>query len=395
MAFTTRYAADVEDRESQKYYETRVQEVYDDWLQNKEIHLIDRPTLGVDYKNITTGMVKDFLSTKPQYIKITYTLHWKKTNIKKTQVWANKKKINGKFVLCLYKINCTIMKVQEFRKPKFVLSKSKEGKEPKVMVLPMTGGKGNRKSLMGLLRIESIVQEADYVDENDQEIVCKYFLDIIRDIWKGFHWEPTVEIRLLSKLYKKYLDYKYEVQQFRKIMKARGDVKSTTLGSYPKSNESTPPESPISPTIIGEGGEEGEGSGETGEYTVLDETQASMDDSANLIKDIEDKYKVLRDYRSEVYEQLKILNISPDDPSLRYIEDVPIHLAAYIHALKMGTETVESINEKLDECYMELQQIVKDKGLHNNERTIMDYERLGKRFHDDDEAGKGSKRVRS
>ena len=120
MAFTARYAADNEDRESQKYYEARVQEVYDDWLQNKEIHLIDRPTLGVDYKNITTGMVKDFLSTKPQYIKITYTLHWKKTNIKKTQVWANKKKINGKFVLCLYKINCTIMKVEEFRKPKFV-----------------------------------------------------------------------------------------------------------------------------------------------------------------------------------------------------------------------------------------------------------------------------------
>ena len=58
----------------------------------------------------------------------------------------------------------------------------------------------------------------------------------------------------------------------------------------------------------------------------------------------------------------------------------------------MGTETVESINAKLDECYLGLQEIVKAKGLHNNERTIMDYERLGKRFHDDDEA-KTSKRV--
>lgn len=56
------------------------------------------------------------------------------------------------------------MKVQEFRKPKFVLAKHKEGREPKVMVLPMTGGKGNRKSLMGILKVERIVEEGDYVD---------------------------------------------------------------------------------------------------------------------------------------------------------------------------------------------------------------------------------------
>ena len=109
MAFTSKYAADTDDRESQRVYEEKVKEVYDDWLQNKDIHILEKPTLGKDYKRITTGMVKDFLSTKPQYIKITYNLHWKKTGIKKTQVWSNKTKVKGKFVLCLYKINCTIM----------------------------------------------------------------------------------------------------------------------------------------------------------------------------------------------------------------------------------------------------------------------------------------------
>ena len=48
MSFTSKYSADSDDRETQKTYEARVQEAYDDWLSNKEIHLVERPTMGVD-----------------------------------------------------------------------------------------------------------------------------------------------------------------------------------------------------------------------------------------------------------------------------------------------------------------------------------------------------------
>ena len=207
-----------------KKYEADIGDAYDDWLANKEIHMIPRPSMGHDYKEINTPQIKAFLSSYPEYV--TYTIGWKKTNLKRTQVWSNKKRIEGKFILCVYRVNCTLMKVQKFQTPQFVLSKPKAGKKGRVIVMPMSGGRGNRKTLMGVLSIERITHEEEYTDRPDEEAISDYFLEIIEAVYHdSYNEKPTVDLRLLQPSYKKYLDYKYELTQFRKIMKARGDSK--------------------------------------------------------------------------------------------------------------------------------------------------------------------------
>ena len=199
MSFTQIYSTDSDDREGQKRYEAHVEEAYDDWLANKEIHLIEKPTMGLDYKEMTKPMIKQFLSSHPQYLKITFTVNWKKTNLKRTQVWSQKKRVDGRFILCLYKVNCTIMKVQDYQKPKFLLSKPKNGKTGRVIVMPMTGGKSNRKTIMGVIDVERIQEEDEYTEESDQEVIAKYFLEIVEDLWKDYHWKPTIDFEVIRK----------------------------------------------------------------------------------------------------------------------------------------------------------------------------------------------------
>ena len=154
--------------------------------------------MGLDYKEMTKPMIKQFLSSHPQYLKITFTVNWKKTNLKRTQVWSQKKRVDGRFIFCLYKVNCTIMKVQDYQKPKFLLSKPKNGKTGRVIVMPMTGGKGNRKTIMGVIDVERI-QEDEYTEESDQEVIAKYFLEIVEDLWKDYHWKPTIDFEVIRK----------------------------------------------------------------------------------------------------------------------------------------------------------------------------------------------------
>ena len=292
MSFTSVYSAGPDDREAQKRYESRIEETYDDWLYNKEIHLVEKPSMGLDYKELTKPMIVQFMSSHPQYLKITFTVGWKKTNMKRTQVWSNKKRVDGRFILCLYRVNCTIMKVQHFQKPQFILSKPKNGRKGRVIVMPMSGGKGNRKTIMGNVDIEKIAEEDEYTEESDQEVISRYFLDIVEEVWKAsFNEKPTIDLRLLERSYKQYLDYKYELTQFRKIMKEKGDTKSQTLGTLPSNEtESTPP---ASPNVGGEGS--------SGDYS----SQSEMEDTNNLYKDLEEKNRVLGLIRAEVFDQLK------------------------------------------------------------------------------------------
>ena len=304
MSFTSVYSAGPQDRETQKRYEADIGDAYDDWLSNKEIHLIPKPAMGLDYKQLGKPQIVQFLSSLPQYIKITFTLGWKKTNMKRTQVWSNKKRVEGKFILCVYRVNCTIMKVQHFQKPQFVLSKPKDGKKGRVIVMPMSGGKGNRKTIMGIVDIQRIEEEDEYTDRPDQEVVSDYFLDIIEEVWKpGYSEKPTVDLRLLQQSYKQYLDYKYELTQFRKIMKKRGDSKSQ--------RETTPPASPN----VGES---------SGAYS----SQVEMEDSSNLYKDLEDKNRLLTLIRAEVFDQLAAKDI--DDQDMHYVTDMPITIATMV-----------------------------------------------------------------
>ena len=175
MAFTFKYAADPDDRNAQANYEKKLSDVYDDWLTNKEIHLVNRPTMGVDYKPVRKPTIVEFITSLPEYIKITFCVDRKKIQVKRTQVWQNKQRVPGKSTLCLYRINCIIMKVEHFNKPSFVLSKPKEGVKQKVLVVPMTGGKDNRKSLSGILDLDRVVDEEKLTDLTDQEVICHFF----------------------------------------------------------------------------------------------------------------------------------------------------------------------------------------------------------------------------
>ena len=367
MSFTSVYRAGPQDRETQKRYEADIGDAYDDWLSNKEIHLIPKPSMGLDYKQLGKPQIVQFLSSLPQYIKITFTLGWKKTNMKRTQVWSNKKRVEGKFILCVYRVNCTIMKVQHFQKPQFVLSKPKDGKKGRVIVMPMSGGKGNRKTIMGIVDIQRIEEEDEYTDRPDQEVVSDYFLDIIEEVWKpGYSEKPTVDLRLLQQSYKQYLDYKYELTQFRKIMKKKGDSKSQTLGSLPTSQRETTP--PASPNV--------------GESSGAYSSQVEMEDSSNLFKDLEEKNRLLTLIRAEVFDQLAAKDI--DDQDMHYVTDMAITIATLMHSVRDGTMGLEKCNMELDECYVQLMNIVKSRGLELPSTMITEWDRLRKRFFEDE-----------
>ena len=262
------------------------------------------------------------------------------------------------------------MKVQHFQKPQFILSKPKNGRKGRVIVMPMSGGKGNRKTIMGNVDIEKIAEEDEYTEESDQEVISRYFLDIVEEVWKAsFNEKPTIDLRLLERSYKQYLDYKYELTQFRKIMKEKGDTKSQTLGTLPSNEtESTPP---ASPNVGGEG--------DSGDYS----SQSEMEDSNNLYKDLEDKNRVLGLIRAEVFDQLTKKGI--EDQDMNYVTDVPITLATLLHSVRSNSMSPEACNEQLDVCYIHLIDIAKSRELKIESTMITDYDRLGKRFFEDSE----------
>ena len=369
MSFTSVYSAGPEERERQKKYEADIGDAYQDWLSNKEIHMIPRPSMGLNYKEINSAQIKAFLSTFPEYIKVTYTIGWKQTKLKRTQVWSGKKRVEGKFILCVYQVNCTIMKVQHFQTTQFVLSKPRQGKKGRVIVMPMSGGRGNRKSLMGVLSIERITHEEEYTDRPDEEAVSDYFFDIIEAVWKeSYNEKPTVDLRLLQQNYKKYLDYKYELTQFRKIMKARGDTKSETLGNLPLSQRETTP--PASPSI-------GQTSGETsGAYGP------DMEDSSNLYKNLEDKKRVLMLIRADIYDKLAGQEV--DDQDMHYIENMPVVAATLFQAVIDHSMTLEKCNIELDELHLQLINIAESRGFEIPHAMVAEWDRVRKRWFQDE-----------
>ena len=164
-------------------------------------------------------------------------------------------------------------------------------------------------------------------------------MEIINDVWKTRSWKPTVDIRLLEPGYKKYLDYKYELAQFRKMMLTRGDKRSTTLGTFPKNTSTSTP--PASPGVLNEDEES-----IMSPYKATDQTE--MEDESNLANDIEAKYEILRKIRAELYDHLKELEI--DDQDMNYITDMPLQLllATVMHSFRHGLLDVDKTNDELN-----------------------------------------------
>ena len=108
-----------------------------------------------------------------------------------------------------------------------------------------------------------------------------------------------------------------------------------------------------------------------------------MEDSQNLYKDLEDKDKVLQKIRADVYDQLNLKGI--DDQDMNYVTDVPITLATLLHSVRTGGMSVDACNTELNNCYSQLMDIVKSRGLKIDGSLITDYDRLGKRFFVDSE----------
>ena len=77
---------------------------------------------------------------------------------------------------------------------------------------------------------------------------------------------------------------------------------------------------------------------------------------------------------------------------MNYVTDIPITLATLLHSVRSNSMSPEECNQQLDVCYVHLIDIVKSRDLKIEANMITEYDRLGKRFYEDSEAGPSSKR---
>ena len=401
MAFTARYLATSQQREEWAAYQESLEKEYKEWQNNSDFTIVHKPSIGKYYKALARSEILIFLENHPMIVRFTYCFDFFRTLTKKTPVWYEKKLQKGKYKFCIYRVNLTITTVNHLNNPHFVYTKPKDGKKGKVMLIPITGGKNNRKSLTGCFNAEKIMTD-ELKDQPDDEytephqFVADYFMNIIEEVYGHINEYPTLEIKILSPYYKRKLDQDYSIAQFRRMLKERKETRSGDISDFfPNSTMSSSP--PVTPNVAGTSDYGGGGASYLNDVENVSEAMSS--DKHNLMTDLLAKYSLLKLIRADLIDKVEG-SIHPD--KMDFLAKLQEHgLQQQISVEGVSGESaasIEAINNDFNKDYAETVRIA---GLANVEvldTYVSQYEGLRKRFTDDEErleedAGRG-KRVR-
>ena len=384
MAFTARYLATQKQREEWAEYQDSLSKEYLDWKSNTDFSIVHKPSLGKFYKTLARAEIILFLENHPTIVRFSYCFDFFRTLTKKTPVWYAKKLQKGKYQFCIYKVNLTITTVNHLNNPHFIYTKPKDGKKGRVMLVPITGGKGNRKSLTGVFHAEKIM--TDEFDEMKREngddfpeahqFIADYFMNIVEEVYGTINEYPTLEIKIFTPYYKRKLDQEYAIAQFRRMLKEKKETRSTDIADFfPNSSMSTSP--PATPVVGGQPGYSG----------FSDVSEKMSDDTHNLVTDLLAKYAILKLVRADMLDKIENSTHAEKLDFQATLNEHGLQEQISVEGLSGSNYAVsiEAIDKDFDSDFADTVRIAGLIGVEVLDTYVVQYEGLRKRFAEDED----------